>query len=97
LLQDTDGPAIISTDYVSAYSEQIRRLIPNPVTILGTDGFGRSDSRQVLRRFFKVDRHYVVIAALKALADEGVVEIDVMTSAIKKYGINPEDPHPITR
>lgn len=92
-----DGPAIISTDYVQAYSEQLRRLIPNKLTVLGTDGYGRSDAREVLRDFFKVDRYHIVVAALKALADEGSLELSVVSSAIKKYPINPDAPHPINR
>jgi pyruvate dehydrogenase E1 component len=91
------GPAIISTDYVQAYGEQLRRLIPNPLTILGTDGFGRSDSREVLRQFFKVDRYHVVIAALKALADQGALDYSAVSKAIHRYGIQPDAPHPITR
>jgi len=96
LLDDRKGPVIISTDNVCAYSEQIRSLIPNPLTILGTDGYGRSDSREVLRRFFKVDRYHIVIAALKALHDQGDLSADKVKAAIKKYGIDPDAPHPIT-
>jgi len=92
-----EGPAIISTDYVSSYSEQLRRLIPNPLTILGTDGFGRSDARATLRNFFKIDRYHIVIAALKALADQEEIPLDIVSTAIKRYSIDPETPHPITR
>ena len=97
LLNGHEGPAVISTDYVSAYSEQIRRLIPNPLTILGTDGFGRSDSRPVLRKFFKVDRYHIVISALKALEAQQTVTPEIVSAAIKRYDIDPETPHPITR
>lgn len=97
LLQGHQGPAIISTDYVNAYSEQLRRLIPNPLTILGTDGFGRSDSRDVLRKFFKVDRYHIVVSALKALADQEVIPLKTVSKAIKRYSIDPETPHSITR
>ncbi|WP_163337219.1 pyruvate dehydrogenase (acetyl-transferring), homodimeric type [Desulfopila sp. IMCC35008] len=97
VLSGYDGPAVISTDYVQAYSEQLRRLIPNPLTILGTDGFGRSDSREVLRQFFKVDRYHIVIAALKALADQGDLDYSAVREAINRYGIQPDAPHPITR
>ncbi len=97
LLHGHEGPAVISTDYVNAYSEQIRRLIPNPLTILGTDGFGRSDSRSVLRTFFKVDRYHIVISALKALAAEQTIPPETVKKAIKRYNIDPETPHPITR
>ncbi|MBE0582548.1 MAG: pyruvate dehydrogenase (acetyl-transferring), homodimeric type, partial [Desulfofustis sp.] len=96
LLDGKTGPVIISTDYVNAYVEQIRHLIPQPVTILGTDGFGRSDTREVLRRFFKVDRYHIAVATLKALADEGTLPVKKVTQAIKKYGIDPDAPHPIT-
>ena len=95
LLQGHDGPAIISTDYVNAYAEQIRRLIPNPLTVLGTDGFGRSGSRSALRAFFKVDRYHIVIAALKALCDRQEVEPIVVEKAISRYEIQPDAPHPI--
>ena len=91
-----DGPAVIATDYVRGYAEQIRRLIPNPLTILGTDGFGRSDSRAALRHFFRVDRHHIVIAALNGLADQGKLERATITSAIRRFKINPDAPHPIT-
>ncbi len=91
------GPAVISTDYVQAYSEQLRRLIPNSLTILGTDGYGRSDAREVLRDFFKVDRYHIVVAALKALADQGVVPLAKVSEAITQYKINPDAPHPVNR
>ncbi len=92
-LRGQDGPVIISTDYVTAYPEQIRRLIPNPVTILGTDGYGRSDEREVLRRHFKVDRHHVAVAALGALASQGDIDTQTVAEAIARYGIDPEAPH----
>ena len=78
---------------VAAYPEQIRRLIPNPVTILGTDGYGRSDEREVLRRFFKVDRYHVAVAALGALARQGTIDQKKVAEAIARYGIDPEAPH----
>lgn len=93
VMADHPGPAVISTDYVQAYSEQIRRLIPNPLTILGTDGFGRSDSREALRDFFKVDRFHITIAALKALADQGLLPLEKVTEALKTYNIATEAPH----
>lgn len=97
IMNGHDGPAVISTDYVNAYPEQLRRLIPNPLTILGTDGFGRSDSREALRDFFQVDRYHIVIAALKSLADEGSLAVDQAAEAIKKYGIQTELSHPLNR
>ena len=96
LLAGHDGPVVISTDYVRGYAEQIRRLIPNPLTILGTDGFGRSDSRAALRNFFRVDRHHIVVAALKALADQGDLPATVVTEAIDRYALDPDAPHPVT-
>jgi pyruvate dehydrogenase E1 component len=96
-LEGHEGPVVISTDYVQAYCEQLRRFIHRPLTILGTDGYGRSDSREVLRRFFQVDRYHVVVAALKSLADEGGLPRTVVSDALRKYQINPEEPHPLTR
>ncbi|NOR23391.1 MAG: hypothetical protein GQ542_03195 [Desulforhopalus sp.] len=96
-LEKHEGPVVISTDYVQAYGEQLRRFIHRPLTILGTDGYGRSDSREVLRRFFKVDRYHVVVAALKSLADEGKLPLTTVSDALKKYKINPEEPHALTR
>ena len=96
-LKGHHGPVIISTDYVRAYTEQLRGFIPNPVVVLGTDGFGRSDSRDCLRNFFRVDRHHIVIAALKALADQGDLENAAVSEAIKRYRIKPDDGHPLTR
>lgn len=95
-LEGFPGPAIISTDYVQAYSEQIRRLIPNPLTILGTDGYGRSDSRETLRSFFKVDRYHIVVAALKGLAEMEQLPFSKVSEAIKKYSIDPDASYPVT-
>jgi pyruvate dehydrogenase E1 component len=97
LLEDHDGPVIIATDYVRAYPEQLRRCIHSPLTVLGTDGFGRSDSREALRSFFGVDRYHIVLAALAALADQDKVEASVVKKAIETYGIDPETPHAVTR
>ena len=96
-LAEHDGPVIISTDYVQAYGEQLRRFIKRPLTVLGTDGYGRSDSREVLRSFFQVDRYHVLIAALKSLADEGKLPPAAVSDALKKYQIDPEEPHALTR
>ena len=96
-LKGHEGPVVISTDYVQAYAEQLRRFIGRPLTVLGTDGYGRSDSREVLRRFFKVDRYHVVVAALKCLADEGKLPYSTVSDALQKYGINPEEPHALKR
>jgi pyruvate dehydrogenase E1 component len=85
---------VASTDYVRAFAEQIRPWIPGSYSVLGTDGFGRSDYRVKLRRFFEVDRHYVTITALKALADDGLVEPAAVARAIESYGIDGERPAP---
>lgn len=90
------GPVIISTDYIRAYAEQIREFVWSRFVSLGTDGFGRSDTRENLRTFFEVNRYYIVVAALKALSDDGELESKVVQQAIKKYGIDPEKPRPTT-
>jgi pyruvate dehydrogenase E1 component len=94
-LKGRQGPVIASTDYMKAYADQIRPFVHSHFTVLGTDGFGRSDTREKLRQFFEVDRHHVAVAALKALADttESVAPKKV-AEAIQKYGINPEAPNP---
>jgi pyruvate dehydrogenase E1 component len=84
------GPVIASTDYMRAFAEQIRPYIKARFVCLGTDGFGRSDYRKALRKFFEVDRHYVAVAALKALADDGALPIQKVTDAIGKYGLDVE-------
>ncbi|MDO3382690.1 pyruvate dehydrogenase (acetyl-transferring), homodimeric type [Gilvimarinus algae] len=95
-LEDKDGPFVIATDYMKNYAEQLRPYIPGTYTVLGTDGFGRSDSRKKLRHFFEVSREFVVIAALKSLADEGKIKADVVAKAIKQFGIDPEKADPLT-
>ena len=86
-LAPTRGPVIASTDYMRIFADQIREFVPRRYKVLGTDGFGRSDSRDNLRRFFEVDRHYVAVAALKALAEDGEVPAAKVAEAIRKYGI----------
>jgi pyruvate dehydrogenase E1 component len=88
------GPVIAATDYIKAYADQIRPFVPGRYTVLGTDGFGRSDYRRALRSFFEVDRHHVAVAALYSLAQEGAVPAGKVADAIKKYGIDPEKPDP---
>jgi pyruvate dehydrogenase E1 component len=95
-LKDRGGPVIASSDYMRAYADQIREWVPGRYRVLGTDGFGRSDYRRALRRFFEVDRHYVVVAALKALADDGVVDPTRVREAIERYEIDPDAPMPTT-
>jgi pyruvate dehydrogenase E1 component len=88
------GPFVAATDYVKLYPDQIRPFVPGTYRVLGTDGFGRSDYRARLRRFFEVDRHFVAIAALKALADESRIPSSTVARAIARYGIDPETPNP---
>jgi pyruvate dehydrogenase E1 component len=97
-LEGHEGPVVASTDYVKAFAEQIRPFIPRErvYRVLGTDGFGRSDTRKKLRHHFEVDRHWVTIAALKALADQGAIQPSIVGDAIKKYGIDPAKPNPLT-
>ncbi|GAO05129.1 pyruvate dehydrogenase (acetyl-transferring), homodimeric type [Anaeromyxobacter sp. PSR-1] len=95
-LGGTQGPVVAATDYVRTFAEQIRPWVPRAYHVLGTDGFGRSDTREKLRRFFEVDRHHVAVAALKALADEGTVPAAKVAEAMKKYGIDPARPAPWT-
>jgi len=97
-LQDTSGPVIATSDYMRLFAEQIRAFIPKgrSYKVLGTDGFGRSDSREKLREFFEVNRYYVTVAALKSLSDEGAIAASVVTDAIAKYGINANKPNPVT-
>ena len=95
-LAGRQGPVIAATDYIRAYAEQIRPYIEQPYLVLGTDGFGRSDMRRRLRAFFEVDRHYVVVAALKALVDAGEIEAATLSKAIKQYGLDPDKPNPMT-
>jgi pyruvate dehydrogenase E1 component len=96
-LADREGPFVAASDYMRSFADQIRPFVPGRYVALGTDGFGRSDYRVALRSFFEVDRHHVAIAALKALADEGTIEPDVVKSAIDKYEIDPELAPPWTR
>ncbi len=96
-LSNTDGPIIAATDYMRIFADQIRPYLPEKkYVVLGTDGFGRSDTREKLREFFEVDRRYVVVAALSALADQGVIDKKTVTDAIKTYGVNPDKPEPTT-
>jgi pyruvate dehydrogenase E1 component len=94
-LQGRKGPVVASTDYMKAYAEQIRPFISGTYRVLGTDGFGRSDYRKELRAFFEVDRYHVVVAALKALADDGALPAAKVAQAIAKYGIDADKPNPV--
>ncbi|NUU01112.1 pyruvate dehydrogenase (acetyl-transferring), homodimeric type [Herbaspirillum robiniae] len=97
-LEGTDGPIVVSTDYMRTYAEQVRAFVPKgrSYKVLGTDGYGRSDTRAKLREFFEVNRYFVTVAALKSLADEGKISPDVVANAIAKYGIDPNKPNPVT-
>jgi pyruvate dehydrogenase E1 component len=88
VLEGFEGPTIVATDYIRNYADQVREYVPGRYVVLGTDGFGRSDSREKLREFFEVNRYYVAVAALKALADEGKIEAAKVAEAIAKYGLN---------
>jgi pyruvate dehydrogenase E1 component len=95
-LGDCTGPFIAATDYIRTIPDQIRQWVPGRFLVLGTDGYGRSDSRRALRNFFEVDRYHVVVGALKALADEGSVDAGTVEKAIGKFGIDPDKPNPTT-
>jgi pyruvate dehydrogenase E1 component len=96
-LKDRAGPVIAATDYVKIYADQIRAFLPaQHYAVLGTDGFGRSDTRRALRRFFEVDRNYVAVTALKALADQEAIPRARVAEAIQRYGIDPDKPSPTT-
>ena len=93
-LRDTEGPIIAASDYMKIYADQIREFVPRRYSVLGTDGFGRSDSRARLRHFFEVNRYYIAVTALKALMDEGQLDTGKISEAMKKYDIDPDKPNP---
>ena len=95
-LADKAGPVIASTDYMKNHAEQIRSEIDAPYIVLGTDGFGRSDSRENLRAHFEVDRNYVVFAALSGLVDSGDLKKTVLVKAMKDLGLDPDKVDPVT-
>jgi pyruvate dehydrogenase E1 component len=94
VLDARPGPVVAATDYMKAYADQIREFVPRRYRVLGTDGFGRSDSREALRAFFEVDRRYVAVAALQALAEEGACPAARVAEALRRYGIPTECPDP---
>ncbi len=96
-LAEHDGPFVAATDYMKIVPDQIRQWVPGRYVALGTDGFGRSDSRAQLRKFFEVDKHSIVVAALKALADDSKIDIKTVTQAMQAYGIDPSKPDPVTQ
>jgi len=95
-LKERHGPVIAASDYVKTYADQIRPFVRASYRVLGTDGFGRSDNRKMLRHFFEVNRYFVTVAALKVLADAGDLESSIVVEAMKKYGIDPQKPNPVT-
>ncbi|MBN8217288.1 MAG: pyruvate dehydrogenase (acetyl-transferring), homodimeric type [Spirochaetes bacterium] len=95
-LEATQGPIIAATDYMRVFADQIRAWVPRRFLVLGTDGFGRSDTREQLRRFFEVDRHWIAVAALKTLVDEGKFEKKKLHEAMERYGISAAKPAPWT-
>jgi pyruvate dehydrogenase E1 component len=95
-LASSEGPVIAATDYMKTVADQIRPWVKRAYHVLGTDGFGRSDTREALRNFFEVDRRWIAVAALKALADEGTIPAKAVADAIARFGIDPEKPEPVT-
>ncbi|QIB66301.1 pyruvate dehydrogenase (acetyl-transferring), homodimeric type [Kineobactrum salinum] len=95
-LAEHEGPVIVATDYMKAHAEQLRQFVPRDYRVLGTDGFGRSDTRQRLRKFFEVSREYVVLAALRALADEDAIKATVLPEAMRALGISADKLDPLT-
>ena len=96
VLQKSGGPFIAATDYMKVYADQLRPYIPGTYKVLGTDGFGRSDTRAKLRYFFEVNRYFVTVAALTALVEEGAVKAEVVSEALVKYGLSGDKPDPVT-
>ena len=96
-LGSSEGPVVASTDYMKAYADQIRAYVPagRAYKVLGTDGFGRSDFRSKLREHFEVNRHYIVVAALKALSEDGAVPAETVAKAIQKYQLQVDKTNPL--
>jgi pyruvate dehydrogenase E1 component len=95
-LEGHEGPFVAATDYMRAVPDQVRQWVPGRYHVLGTDGYGRSDSRAALRGFFEVDRRWIALAALKTLADEGMLDVATVAGAIERFGIDPDKPNPVT-
>ena len=95
-LEGAVGPVVAATDYIKLFAEQIRPFVKGSYVTLGTDGFGRSDTREALRHFFEVDRRWVALAALKALADEGKISRETVAAALVKYELDPSKPNPMS-
>ena len=95
-LLDRPGPYIAATDYMKIVPDQIERWVPGRFVSLGTDGYGRSDARAALRQHFEVDKRYIAVTAMKALADDGALDQKTVAQAINKYDIDPDRPDPVT-
>ena len=95
-LSEYPHPVIATSDYMKVLSDGLREYIEAPFKVLGTDGFGRSDTREKLRDFFEIDRRYVVVTALNTLKEQGSIEASVVSEAIKKYGLDPDKSNPVT-
>jgi pyruvate dehydrogenase E1 component len=93
-LTDSHGPLVAVSDFMSLVPDQISRFTPRPMHILGTDGFGRSDTREALRQFFEIDAPNIAVAVLSALAEEGAIGTDAVEAAITRFGIDPSHPDP---
>ena len=95
MMRDSQGPTIVATDYIKNHADQLRAYLPPPIHVLGTDGYGRSDSREALREFFEVDRNFIVVSALKALSDIGKLDKKLVSNAIVEFGIDQEKKNPL--
>jgi pyruvate dehydrogenase E1 component len=95
-LGERTGPFIAASDYMKIVPDQIRQWVPGRYVVLGTDGFGRSDTRAALRQHFEVNRYWIVLASLKALADDGKLDMATVTSCMQKYSLDPNKPNPVT-
>ena len=94
-ISNSEIPIVAVSDYIKMVPNQISPYIKNPFYVLGTDGFGRSDTRESLRKFFEIDRYYIVLNSLKALVDQGKIEKSVIEKAMDRYNIDSEKPDPI--
>ncbi|MGH8614453.1 MAG: transketolase-like TK C-terminal-containing protein, partial [Gammaproteobacteria bacterium] len=94
-LEGRTGPVVAASDYMKAYADQIRAFVPSTYKVLGTDGYGRSDTREKLRWFFEINRHYIAVAALNALSEQSTVPAKRVQQAIKKYKLDPEKRNPV--
>ena len=95
--QEHNGPVIAATDYIKNYSNQIREFVPSRFITLGTDGYGRSDTRQALRKHFEVDRYYIVVAALQGLAEDGTIDPKIVDKAIKQFNLDADCINPVNK